>query len=767
MKKLISYILLTVILAIFFCGCGKDEKEMSGTPNLEEIQGTNKMNGQEEAGDPKGLVDGTAVSYPGEQDNSLDVYSAVVHMPLLVEKPMNALEGGGRRIFLGASRAFYFKKHLFDNVDECWDELSFVTAEGETDSESFGWENQLWGIGPVASTDHYVTFDYEVQENGEDCRYFLTERDENHEVLREFPLDFLRKTGSSEVEVIVSFSDFAVDYSGRVHLVRQMDEEWQYQLVSTAGEVLAEYIVEDGMIEGLFPLYDGRVAFGVTKWDDEGQSVQTALQYMDAEAGRPVVLAAMEKEIYCFTLLDENTLLSADQQGVYRSGLSGKNPELLYCWDNHGITVQGISAMQADEEGLVALIYKDSENYNYLCLKPTTEEVEICEITLAVSPYSMSVYQPMVVEFNKQYPRWHIELKNGYDEAALLTELIAGKGPVLIDTSLTGFEEQEKLWEPLDMVLEQLGVADKLQLSAMEMGKINGTLYGIVTDFSLRTLITGNPDLKDWDYDTFLQCIEDRPELEAIFDLYGGGDYGSYFIMNFLGHGIEDTYLLDVEEGTTNFDSSEFRRALELAKKYCVREEGVSPGSSVLEGKVLCNELRIKKPEELAAYRICYGEGANYIGYPAKDGAVHFMVSGCSPLVVRRTVTEEEKEVAFAFIGWVLSYEGQVQAAKDLNYGLSVRKDVLEEQIAAMNESTEVFVPGFGQIMLGDSLDIELDRKTLLHMIEKARPLRYFPTDLRNIMNEELEQYFSGLITEDMVIDHLESRVGLYLEERN
>ena len=187
----------------------------------------------------------------------------------------------------------------------------------------------------------------------------------------------------------------------------------------------------------------------------------------------------------------------------------------------------------------------------------------------------------------------------------------------------------------------------------------------------------------------------------------------------------------------------------------------------MLEGKVLCNELRIKKPEELAAYRICYGEGANYIGYPAKDGAVHFMVSGCSPLVVRRTVTEEEKEVAFAFIGWVLSYEGQVQAAKDLNYGLSVRKDVLEEQIAALNESTEVFVPGFGQIMLGDSLDIELDRKTLLHMIEKARPLRYFPTDLRNIMNEELEQYFFGLITEDMVIDHLESRVGLYLEERN
>ena len=37
--------------------------------------------------------------------------------------------------------------------------------------------------------------------------------------------------------------------------------------------------------------------------------------------------------------------------------------------------------------------------------------------------------------------------------------------------------------------------------------------------------------------------------------------------------------------------------------------------------------------------------------------------------------------------------------------------------------------------------------------------------ELMNIMWEELEQYFSGTITEEMAIDHLESRVELYLEE--
>lgn len=123
--------------------------------------------------------------------------------------------------------------------------------------------------------------------------------------------------------------------------------------------------------------------------------------------------------------------------------------------------------------------------------------------------------------------------------------------------------------------------------------------------------------------------------------------------------------------------------------------------------------------------------------------------------------------MAAAFISLCLSYEGQSQAAKDLNFGLSVRRDVLEEQIAAMNEDTMVYVSGFDGITLGNDLDIERDRKTLLDMVATARPLKYFPVELRSIMFEELEQYFSGAISQDMVIDHLESRVGVYLGERN
>lgn len=102
-----------------------------------------------------------------------------------------------------------------------------------------------------------------------------------------------------------------------------------------------------------------------------------------------------------------------------------------------------------------------------------------------------------------------------------------------------------------------------------------------------------------------------------------------------------------------------------------------------------------------------------------------------------------------------------------MNFALSVRRDMLEEQIAAMDQSTMPFVVGFDQITLGGDLNVELDRKTLLNLIDQAEPIKYLPRELLDILWEELDQYFSGGITEDMVINNLEGRVGLYLGERN
>ena len=107
-----------------------------------------------------------------------------------------------------------------------------------------------------------------------------------------------------------------------------------------------------------------------------------------------------------------------------------------------------------------------------------------------------------------------------------------------------------------------------------------------------------------------------------------------------------------------------------------------------------------------------------------------------------------------------------VSAAENQGYGMSVRRDVLEEQVARMDEHTFTNLIGFPQFELGDQADGERDGAVLQGLLEQAVPRQDMPRELVNIFTEELVAYLSGGVTEEMVIDHLENRVSLYLSER-
>lgn len=751
MKKTNSFILIMSILVLLLCGCG--------------------AGGQEASEEKQGLRDAiNALATEKEKDNSLDTYAASLDESLQVEEPVGALEGGRKAIFLGSSRAYYYKKHLLENAEKSWEELAFTTVEGEKGQDRLAVKDQLWGVGPVVGTDRYIALISEYLESEGQIRDFFAEMDENHRKVREIPLKLPDEFSVSEVRGL------CMDGSGVIHLTRNTSDGWKYHLLSTEGEILAEYALKEEDILELVPLYDGRIAFWTGQADDreiwkvigDNSPLQTVLRYMDVETGRAVDLAALKEGVYFCTLVDEKTLLYADREGVHKSTLSGEKQENLYLWANHGINIQDVHALQSDGSKGVRLIYEDDGGSRYLCLEPSMGEggAENYEITLAVSSRNSAVLIPLVVDFNKKYPGCRIKIKTDYDGSTLLTELTAGNGPVLVDTELTGFLDQEKLWQPLDSILEQLGITDALLPAVLEAGKINGTQYGVATNCMLQTLATADPDLEDWDYDTFLQCIESQKDMEAVFNSYEG--YGTHFITDFFIHGIDDSYFWDAEAGTTNFDSAEFRKVLVIAKKYVEDKGWVEDGvDKMLEGKVFCNESYFQEVYLITMYRVMYGENFRYIGYPTKDGAAH-LIRTQDPIAIRRTASEEEKLVAYAFLDYCLSYEGQRRATKIMEFLTSVRKDVLEEELnELMSERIYVTDPGSNKsVPVKDCMDREQDGKILHELYDNARAWGVLPDELFNILEEELEQYFAGAITEDMVIDHLENRVGLYLDER-
>ena len=429
----------------------------------------------------------------------------------------------------------------------------------------------------------------------------------------------------------------------------------------------------------------------------------------------------VEKEVYC---INEVIRIRREMLGITRKQLCGRivcSEKTLGCLESRGKKIQ--------KEIVRDLMKQLNLSAEYCRAELITDDPEAVKI---------------MSELRDRLRNWETE------QAGRLLEQLKGRISLEILSNRQAWMDSQALNE-----------------AYMEMGKINGKLYGMATDFALYTVVVNDPDLEDWDYDVFMQCAEDRPGLEALFNMYGG-NYGPHFITSFLSHGLEDNYFLDGGTGKMVFDSSKFRKALGLAEKYCVRGENEEVGlcGSLLEGKVLCNTLTIYKPEHFALYRTYYGEDIQYIGYPTKDGGTHFMSTN-SMLSIRRSATKEEKEAAAAFISLYLSHEGQLHAAQALNFNLSVRKDVLEEQIASINGSIPVGVAGLDQIRLGANLDRELDRQMMFEMIDIAKPEKKFPNELQDIMYDELDAYFSGDITEDMLVGHLESRVGLYLGERD
>ena len=758
MKNKILSGLLAALLVLQICGCGEAKQDTAKDSSKVETGSSGASVESDASGEDLFLP---SADLPW-RDNSLDAYSAVINVPLRYtdeQEPSNMY-------ILGNSRASVYKHHFSEEAANSWNEIKTVSDQGVETSFRFasgeGEISTINRLGGVAGSDHYMILaGMEADDNG-GILYHFYELDQDMQVTNSFYADCLDKNDYE----LPQFGQFQADAQGNLHMITKKDSDstYHYYIVAPDGKLRLEASPKGGFtidqIRKLFPLYDGRI----------GIQLEKQLQCVNLETGETEVLANIKPDYRGCTLLDEQTLLYADGTGLYRSGLSGENPEILYTWSNHGVSASEIKAIQVLEDGSISLIYMDSRGANYLKLTPTTEKVEIQEIIFGVSQGSSQKYKAVVAAFNKKYPAYRVQIKSyGYGDTSLLTQLSAGKGPVLVDTMLVNFENNAEWWEPLDEVFQQTGMEEELIPKVVDAGKIDGTLYGVVTDFSLDTVATFAEEPEEWDYDTFLGCFdEDDPVIKSVYTPLSGTD-GHTFISNFFYHGMQERYLFDAESCTTYFDSEKFRKILRLGRYYMEKEhQGTSEG--LREGTTLCAAVELGTPEDLTYFRIWGGDRLTFIGYPSEEGSRHY-ISCSNPITVRVNATAEEKQLAHSFLQYLLSYDAQMEAVSagaGSNYHMSVRKDVLDEQINRVG--TEMYdypaVIGFPQFQLKDQVDPETDRAALYELLEKAGPKQYMPRELVDILNGELEAYLEGNLTEDVLIEHLGNRVGLYLSEQ-
>lgn len=685
--------------------------------------------------------------------------------------------------FLGTNKAYKFLVYYFsDKKEDSYTEL--ITADSNESLNSLKWayndKETIVSSGHVVGTNGFVTLAVcrsENEEGKDQC--VLQKREADGTVTETISVDCLDP-------MVLSYDHASrtiiVDGNGYIHMagVPLSYDRTDYYVLSSDGNMIATKHFEKSSFMRFITLPDGRVACdsrestGSANEAGAGQ-YHHKVEWIDTQTGEESVLFEYDEldregknRIQAVTVFDDNRLVYADSEGVFLSDYSFTKSRQIYSWKDQGIVLHDIYDVSRDENGTISMLMNRGGSLYLHHLVPKPENIQ--EIELAVS-LGGDAYSEAVMEFNKRHPEYRIVVRDDYDETALLTRLIAGDGPVLVDSSLVSFDEHVTLWEPLGQIYEESGIRDSLNSAALKLASIDGEVYGIVSDFVVETLITG-ADETDWDYDRFLQCMEKSSGLRYIMDNEMVNSAKVLIAIDIFDNGIENSFYMDAESGELKFDTAEFRTLLRLIDKYGP-EDRYGSGQTLVpyveglrEGEVLCNLIFINSPRDLIFWRKTCGDYANIVGFPDNTGAKHRLV-GAHVLAIRKTASDADKAIAAEFAKMLLSYEVQHKMTRSYNFHLSVRTDVLEEQIHSVKKGDRVTISSVNAEDLAFYLeepDNEENGRVLKEILENSEV--FHDEGYKGILAEEFYSYFMGEITEEMLIEHLNNRVGLYLKEQ-
>ena len=749
-----KYKWVAVLLATaMFAGCAESGKN---------------TNSARPAEDPETEFSFLEIADDAWSDNNVDELHAVFNLPLSGLEVEGEFGGTGGGRFLAEGGGFWFQSHVFSDRRKSWFGVRGITVGGEeidlrVEVDPDGTAGLPEKLGAISGRNGYVAYGCDSRD-GEVVAYQLYELDENFQTTRHVTAEAM---GGRALDSLMG------DGNGNFHATyRERNGRSHYVIFSPEGKLVFEAVPENEV--SLHACAGGSVALCESKFTDAArQSSEKRFFAVDAESGKLEELSISKDEtirkktrdVACVVApISDRQLAWCNRDGVYvRDVTTGKTIE-AYKWSRHGINPVGIQGITVMSDGGFGVLYSEGlKSYAYVLLRPTEEKESLKTVTIAVSPYNKDFYLQMVSYFNKRYPSYIVDVREDYDELTLMTQLGAGDGPVLVDTELTGFEEMENLWQPLDGFLTQSGLADELIPQAAELGKIGDVTCGIVNQFRLEAMIVPQSGPKDWDYEGFLKAEEDFDGAALCYWATEGLEDRREMFLDVLKGGADDSYYLNGDGGKAIFGTQQFERVLKLSEK-ARRCPPADEGRALREGKALYErEDLITVEQVIRLRRRLVANGERVLGYPTSSGARHRIVAR-APLALRSTATKEEKNVAYTFMKCMLSREAIMEL---MNGGLSVRRDALECQLKeyeseiSVRKEMGIYDPEFMP-----ELEWDADVAFYWELINGAEVKKPFSIGLQHVFDEEFGEYLDGRIDGKTLDDHLKNRVWLYLQEQ-
>lgn len=661
------------------------------------------------------------------------------------------------------------------SVKMCGDVVLFETISSETQEFYYVEDVKKFPQAPVCTFDYCERDIIDYITDGKGYIYFIA-IDEGEEGPK-----LIRLNLGGEEETIRTFLDFQQEetddlYSWNVRIEPNghilITSNYGYCVLDNEGEIVREeYWEKKEIYDVLFPGEGYAFIQQIENINRVFIKIDLATEQIKkldeiSINARLNLMGSRDNQVFMFT-----------DSEAYIYDIAGEKSTRLFAWTDLGIVGENVIGMYGDIEESHCIVKESNYLYDIQWNGRQGGEEKV-ELTLGCTVDS-SVTRRAVAQFNSINRDCRITIIDysgeGENVAAekMYMDILAGKGPDIIQINSNYMDErilgERGILENLVPYLEYsdvIGTQDMVT-SVYDALVTNQKIYMLPTNFKLTGVITKKrwvPDTQKWTVNDIFHVLEEQPELSE----------NSYIDRNTM---LELCFPVCFNAQNQNQGVALDRAILE--KYICLAEHmpqtAVYPAEESVrrEGELFFEVFFIEGMNTFLYNKSAWGEDAVFIGYPEGSGnGMMIIPDNCYSV----SSVSKHKELAWKFIESFFSNEWQREITP--NYYFSICKDKLDEQLQqSMQRNMYVGSDGYQRElpvmqydMDGETIAVyaarEEDVAQLRKMIEEATMIRRGDSPLITIIQEEAAYYFSGDKTLEQVIDIIQNRIQLYVDEQ-
>lgn len=669
---------------------------------------------------------------------------------------------------------------------------SFMELTGEEREESYSWISGMLitSEGHIYVVENSAYEDYSDPDNYvyED-RYYLNCWDVNGRFLWSEKI-----AGSNGDEY--SWCSYLLDAGEGKALAIMAGSKYEAVVYSPEGAEVSRKELDSAVFENTNLIYTGEdgTMMLVTYGDDWTKQY---ISSFDIDTGTEGEKTELPFTVYSYNLYrgSQTDLLLTNSSGLYTWNMGDTEPTPLMNYVNSDLSASNLNYVQQIDDQHFVGIYNDLDTWEQKCAYFTyvdPADIPDKEVLVLGSEYLGSALKSQVIEFNKSSQEYRITIKdysiyNSSDDwnagqTRLNNDITSGQCPdILVMSNIGNYSNYVSKGALADIGKlleedEELGQLEYLQ-NVWDAFSFNGKLYAVIPCFSVRTMVAkkslvGEPE--SWTMADVEAVLATMPEGAEAFSQMLRSTY-IYYIMTYSGSDF-----VDLETGKCNFNSQSFIDMLEYAKtlpaefpdEYWENYDYTYYESQYRENRTLLYDLYMNNISD-CKYQIkgYIGEEVTFVGFPTEDSNGSVISSSGNMYMI--SAKSKHIDGAWQFVRQFLTEEYQ---NSDANYSMPVLKSAFLERAKRATERSywtdedgnkqyydDTWYINGEEIILEPFTQEEVD--AICEFIYTVNRTDYYSEDIMNIITEEAEAFFTGQKSVQEVVDIIQSRAQIFVNE--